>query len=494
MVLSDLEIRQLIASGETNRVELKVASPRPSEMAERLCGMANAQGGVVIVGIEDTTLEIVGVPDERMALTKDVILRAARQIVKPSLILDPPEPEVCVADGKSLVVATVLPSNGPIYQAGGVCWIRHSTHTIPLSVAEMIEIANDRGLVSWESQPARKATMQDIDIEHVRSFLKSRSERSYQSGRFDDLERFLLGMDCVTTASDGQIVPTNAGILFFGKEPQRYVPQSEVVCVLYRDELGVGGYVGRKNIAGTVQELIDGAEAFMNKYMAVGVRIEGRKRIELPEYPIDALREAIVNAIVHRDYSRGGERIRIFYYTNRIEIHSPGLLLPGITVEQMVRGEVISRLRNPIIADRLRDLPGYMESIGSGVQLMLREMRRMGLPNPEFKEMSEFVVIFRKAPVVANIDVLRQHRLLLPKEGEEEKSSAAVIENNQIRKRQKVSLLMHYVQEQGSITNRIYREMVGISESTALRDLEELVKQGALKKVGKRRGRRYMLP
>src|SRR5690348_11252909 len=85
-------LRKLIENGETNTVELKVAVPRPGEMAERLCGLANAQGGFIIIGVEDKTLKVVGVPPARMAMTKDVILRAARQI-EPVLLLDPPEPE-----------------------------------------------------------------------------------------------------------------------------------------------------------------------------------------------------------------------------------------------------------------------------------------------------------------------------------------------------------------------------------------------------------------
>ncbi len=136
--------------GETSTVELKVASPRPDEMAERLCGLANAQGGFIIVGVADESLEIVGVPDKKIALTKDVILRATRQIIKPVLLLDPPEPEVYVLGGKKLVVATVPSNTGAIYQAGGVCWVRRGTHTVPLSVSEIMGLAYGRGLVSWE--------------------------------------------------------------------------------------------------------------------------------------------------------------------------------------------------------------------------------------------------------------------------------------------------------------------------------------------------------
>ncbi len=96
--LSEPALRELIESGETSIAEFKVASPWPDEMAERLCGLANAQGGFIIIGIADETLEIVGVPDKRIAQTKDVILRAARQI-KPELRLDPPEPEIYILAG-----------------------------------------------------------------------------------------------------------------------------------------------------------------------------------------------------------------------------------------------------------------------------------------------------------------------------------------------------------------------------------------------------------
>lgn len=174
-------LRKLIANGETITVELRVAVPRPGEMAERLCGLANAQGGFIIIGIEDTTLKIIGVPASRMAMTKDVILRAARQI-EPVLLLDPTEPEVYLFNGKQVVVAAVPPNRGAIYQAGGVFWVRRGTYTVPLSVSEIMELAHDRGLLSWETQVARRATIEDIDVERVKDYLSQRSMLSQQSG------------------------------------------------------------------------------------------------------------------------------------------------------------------------------------------------------------------------------------------------------------------------------------------------------------------------
>src|SRR5437667_1408873 len=169
--LSEKELKKLLQGGETNTVEFKVAAPRATEMAERLCGMANAQGGMMLIGVKDALHEIVGVPDHRIGETLDVILRAVRQMIKPELVLNPPEPEIYTVSGKKLVVATVKPSHGPVYQAHGIYWVRRGTHTVSLSLPESLEMANDRGLVDWEHQPASHATMEDIDLEKVKVYL-----------------------------------------------------------------------------------------------------------------------------------------------------------------------------------------------------------------------------------------------------------------------------------------------------------------------------------
>ncbi len=125
--LSNEELQQLILRGETSTVELKIAPPRPTELAERLCGMANAQGGILIIGVDDAH-RIVGVSNTRLAV--DTILRAARQI-QPALLLDPLEPEIYTVSGKQLVVASIPRHTGPLYQSSGVCWVRRGTYTVP---------------------------------------------------------------------------------------------------------------------------------------------------------------------------------------------------------------------------------------------------------------------------------------------------------------------------------------------------------------------------
>ncbi len=459
-------------------------------MAERLCGMANAQGGVIIIGVKDATHDIVGVPEKRIGETLDVILRAVRQMIKPELVLEPAEPEISTVAGKKLVVVTVRPSHGPVYQSHGIYWVRRGTHTVSLGLAELLEMANDRGLVDWEHQPARNATMDDIEREKVNAYLAQRSAATHRTSRFKDIERVLIGLECALALPNGTVVPTHAGLLFFGSHPQERIVQSDVACVLFRETVGASRYADRRILTGTLQELIDGAELFLSRYIAVGAKMEGFKRVDIPEYSLEVLREAVINAVVHRDYSKRGESVRVFCYPDRVEVHSPGLLLPGITVEQMERGEVQSKLRNPTLANLLKDIPGYMERLGSGIRFMLDETARLGLPAPQFREMNEFVVTFRKAPAL--VSPQPQHVGTLWEE-EKDDQPEILTQNRTDQRERRLTQALEYVQKHGFITNSIYRQLANIPDRTAHRDLETLVERGRLKGEGQRAARRYVL-
>ena len=249
-------------------------------------------------------------------------------------------------------------------------------------------------------------------------------------------------------------------------------------------------------MTGTLQELIDGAALFLSRYIAVGARVEGFKRIDIPEYSLEALREAVINAVVHRDYSKRGESVRVFCYPDRVEIHSPGLLLPGITVEQMERGEVQSKLRNPTLANLLKDIPGYMERLGSGIRFMLDETQRLGLPAPHFREMGEFIVTFRKAPALVSPQPSSkpQPQYAGTLWGDEEHAPPEILSKNQSDQRERrLTAALNYVHTHSFITNSVYRQLTGVSDRTAHRDLETLIERGRLKGSGQRAARRYVL-
>ncbi|HEX2912172.1 MAG TPA: helix-turn-helix domain-containing protein [Chloroflexia bacterium] len=495
-------VEKLIEEGESHRVEFKIAAPRDAELAERICGFANGTGGYIVIGVVDGSWEVKGV--RNVAATTDVILKAAR-LCNPTVRLDPPHPEVVVLQGKSLVIATIPPNDGTIYQASGRFWLRRGTHTVPLEAHDLQEFFYNRGFMRWETRPVLKATLADLDTDLLKDYLQQRPQQNRQAGRLTNLETVLLNLDCAveTREENGQSVirPTNAGMLLFGYNPQDFIPQAEVICIMYGDKVGLRRYLDRKILHGNIVEQIEQAAVFFKQHVPVAARMAGFNRIDEPDYPLEALREAVVNAVVHRDYSLQGETVRIFYYADRIEIHNPGLLMPGIGLKELQKGQARSKPRNPVITRILRDLPGgYMEQVGSGISYMINQMRELGKPEPHFREQGEFIVTFEQGKVSTTLERppattestgAEQLEAAKPQFTAEEEFGAP--RGGILTEERRKERALQYVHKYGSITNKEYREITGASDNTALRDLEDLVQQGSLRATGKRRGRKYLL-
>lgn len=459
-------LRRLIIGGETPTVEFKSSAARPTDIAERMCGMANNRaGGVIIFGIEDATRAIVGIRDP--SLTHDVVLRASRMI-KPAVSLSETSVQQWNLDGATLISVVVPPNTDRLYQYDGAFYVRRGTNTVPLSIEEIHAYLNRNGLAGWELTLGPDwMTIDDLDIDAVERYLSYRAERSRNRKRLGEAMELLPALKAVARDPEtGRLRPTRAGILMFGLDPQLPLPQSEVVCIKYADTQGIRTYVDRKNFAGTLPELIDKVSSFLRQYIRVGATIRGFRRDDEPEYPHEALREAVVNAVIHRDYSRSGETVRVFMYSDRVEVRSPGALLPGVSLDDLVALRVTSVPRNPTLAGLLRDIPGYMERIGSGIRFMLREMEVLGLPPPEFSEHYDFVVTFRNGGKRVEPEGLSERQLKA----------------------------LELVRVAGSISTSEYCEATGASSRTGLRDLTELAEQGLLTARGKRRAKRFYLP
>jgi ATP-dependent DNA helicase RecG len=162
-------------------------------------------------------------------------------------------------------------------------------------------------------------TAEDIDLEAVERYLAYRAEKSRSRRRYSEPLDLLPGLKAaVRDTATGELRPISAGTLMFGYDPQLPLPQSEVVCIKYAERIGVRRYIDRKNFLGIPPELIDQASRFLKQYIRVGATIRGFYREDEPEYPYEALRGAVVNAVVHRDYSRSGEAVRVFMYPDRV--------------------------------------------------------------------------------------------------------------------------------------------------------------------------------
>ena len=512
-------LRQLIAGGENETVEFKLNPPRLSELADRICGFANSiQGGKLIIGVEDNTWEIKGLANTSQAV--DDLLKAARMCNPPLQYADG-SPQTIDLDGRKVVLAVVPPNDGLLYQSSGVFWLRIGTHTIPMQATQVSEYLHRQGLLSWETWPNERATMQDLDQRKIEGYLEYISKVVGRPSRARSSEDLLILQECAVRLRDeatGQEIlrPTNAGLLLFGQAPRYFYPQAEIVCTYYQDDSGVRRYDDRRIISGTLTEQIEQAMTFLRLYTPVAARIEGFSRVEEPSIPLEVLREAVVNAIVHRDYSLKGEAIRIFYYSDRVEIHNPGLLMPGLTIEDLKAGRTRSKPRNPVMASILRDMPGsYMERVGTGIPFMLNVMHHYGLPTPEFNQRGEFVVTlwnnlqrkssssvvpvrpaagsnFQSEQPVKEQAVQPESTntgVLLAPKPPPNISAVAVPEERE----QRLRMALEHVRKNGFITNKQYQQLTGVSENTATRDLEILVAQGSLIKTGKGPSRRYGL-
>ena len=497
--LDKAELKALIAGGETATLEMKINPPWQAELSQRLCGFANSPlGGMLVFGVEDRSWAIRGVKDP--AATVDEVLNAAGA-ANPSIPLVPPGPQIIELEGVKLVVVQVPPNDGILYQAGGAYWLRRGTITRTMTTEQVSEYMHRQGLLAWETQPNLKASLDDLDWRKIERYLQHLSEVAGRPSRVSDPLQLLQLLECAVAVADGAagdqnekvVRPTNAGLLLFGEAPRYFYPQAEVICTYYKDDTGVRRYEDRRIITGSISEQIEQAYAFLKLYTPVAARVEGLNRIDEPALPLEALREAVVNALVHRDYSLRGEAVRIFYYSNRVEIHNPGLLVPGLSLEELKQGRSRSKPRNPVIASILRDMPGnYMERVGTGIPFILNQMRTLNLPDPEFNELGEFVVTFwlgkpsTTRPTASGLPTQsEQPPPRLPAPGPE----PLILSEREARQRK----ALDYVRQHGYITNSLYQKLGGVSESTATRDLEGLVELGSLKRTGRGPSRRYLL-
>jgi ATP-dependent DNA helicase RecG len=271
-------------------------------------------------------------------------------------------------------------------------------------------------------------------------------------------------------------LPTNAGLLLFGEGEavERCFPQCEITLVRYRGRDMSDEFI-REDIRDTLVEALRRAEIWLSEHMRRGSRMAGLERQDWVQFPHGAVREALVNAVAHRDYTIRGEGIRIALFGDRMECYSPGRLPGHVTLQNMVE-ERFSR--NETLVQVLADY-GLIERLGYGIDRMLRQMADAGLPRPEFRETAAGFLVTLHGQVGddrydvggANTDEWRRMGL----------------------NERQIGALLHLA-EQRRITNRDLQELApDVSAETLRRDLADLVERGLLLKVGEKRGAYYIL-
>lgn len=443
--MKNQEVAKLIKSRESGIVEFKEAFDR--ETVEAIGAFANTKGGVVIIGVSDKG-KIKGVSIGKATLSGWT--NQISQSAEPRVI---PEIEQVKIEGKEIAIIRIKEYPIKPISIKGKCFRRVGNSNRAMTAQEISEMHLHSIGSSWDAFPAQNKTIADIDLKKVARYIKEANANGRRKIE-DEPKDVLHKLEFIRDKKAAW-----AAILVFGKEPQRPLSQSAVHCGRFKidktqilDDLMI-----ETDLIGQVDEVIK----FITRHISVRYEFEGKpKRKEIWEYPLEALREAVINAVVHRDYSISSN-VQVEIYDDRIEIWNPGGLLPGITVEDLYKKEHKSVTRNKLIAQIFYDI-GYIEKYGSGTIKIIDLCKQNGLPSPEFKEVfGGFSVIFRK-------DIYTEEYL-----------HSLNLNERQIK-------AVMFVKEKKKITNREYQKLSACSRNTATNELRVLVQKGIIKESGKK--------
>jgi ATP-dependent DNA helicase RecG len=452
-------LKTLVARGSSQTTAL-LAEADTDKLAETLVAFANADGGTIVVGLERHGRVAGNVMPEDVegALTQALIM------CRPPVATEWQQHEVA---GGVVVLLRVARSPELHALADGRVLLRSGTENRPLGGEAIRHLAATKSSGDFESEPVPAATLVDLDKGVLDEYLAKRAERG-QRPVSNRLEDHLVEIGAMT--EDG--TPTVAGLLLFGKRPQTFLSQGGVIFVKFlgtepRGRDGLAGYGRRVEIDGPLARVIERIWNLIWEEMRVEAVVNGLKREEVPEYPRFAVREAVINALCHRDYRLAGRRVEIRMFEDRLEVISPGGLPGYITVDNIVE-EHFSR--NPRLVAGLFQW-GYIEELGLGIDRMIEEMLQQGHPPPEF-EAKPYSFTLRLFNILERTPALRWDTNL---------------SERQMR-------AMAFLKEQGRITNRDYRSLCpDVSAETLRLDMVDLVDKGLLLKIGDKKGTYYIL-
>ena len=372
---TDLEI--LLQEGEGSMLEYKESFS--SSLARELVAFANSAGGKIILGVRDDGT-VAGMRDSNDLRAK--IQDLARNC-------DPPVKVLVEPVGKVLVVHVRESESKPVQCREGFFW-RQGAGTQKLSRDEIRDFFRSEGSIRFDLTVCPKFRYpQDFDREKYDAWV--RESQISNKGRVEDV---LVNIEAAERVS-GRLVFRNAGVLFFAKNVRHFFQQAYITCLLARgtDKVHI---LDRKDFDGGIVADIEEALRFIERNTRVAYRIERLRREEIPEYPVKALREAITNAVMHRDWFNEGANVFVEIYTDRIEVSNPGGLPKGMLPSDLGHKSV---RRNPLIADLLHRIE-FIEKAGTGIKRMRDEARAQGCPEPTFEATGFFTTTFLPNPAV----------------------------------------------------------------------------------------------
>jgi ATP-dependent DNA helicase RecG len=352
------ELRRRIAQGENLHTECKGALLHADALAATLVAFANTDGGQLLIGVADDG-RIQGVPEPDHTCRE--VDNVARNNCQPPVTVV--QEVVRTKVGRVVVVNVPKGDQRPYHTNRGICYIRTTSGRRQASREELLRLFQATESLYYDETPLIRLTLRDLDLEAFRSYLEETGQ-----GRLTPEARRILRSWRLLSGEH----PTVAGLLLFGRHPQEHLPYAQIHAARIPGVDLANDPLDRKDFGGRLLEVIDQAMRFLRLHLPVPHRIRGLEPEPRPELPEEALREALVNSVAHRDYTVRGP-IRLFIFDDRIEFRSPGKVPNTVDLDAMQAG--IHIVRNPHIYARLSDA-GLVTRAGSGIPRMLQLVRQ----------------------------------------------------------------------------------------------------------------------
>jgi len=368
--LNSAEARKKISRGEGLHTECKASFSDNEEIAKYIVCFANTDGGQIYIGVDDNgTITGINNLDE---LTRKIDDIAFNRCEPPVTVVQ----ETLSIDKKTILIINVSKGDQRPYRTSrGFYYIRSSNRCRKASREELLRLFQTTESIFYDEIEIARASVQDIDNEHAKSFIE----------RYFDLEvndKILFNYLFNIKALSRHKKPTLAGLLFFGKNSQFFIPYARVTGAYIKgNDISVPPS-DKKDFEGKIPQILEDALRYLKIYVREKHIIKGMEPENYPEIEDFVLREALVNAIGHRDYTISAP-VRILIFKNRIEFHTPGKLPTGVTIESIKIGGA-HVLRNPTIYNFLRKM-GVVTDIGSGVKRIIESVKKTTGKNVKFE-------------------------------------------------------------------------------------------------------------
>ncbi len=384
--MDTLELLELIEKGEDSQTQFKERFDSIDSLAAEICAFSNSNGGNILVGVSDDG-EIIGLSIEDIKKLNQWVSNACSQKIDPQVSVT--TQNIKYMDKIVMVINVPIGTNKPYMANGKDIWVKVGSDKRRAKREEIQRLLQSSGHLYADEMPVDNTNLRDLDLELFKSFYEHRTGEKFE-GLDVPLEKVMSNLKLMV---NGKL--TLAGLLVFGKKPEEKKPQFVIKAVSFFGDSPAGSeYKDSRDISGNVPKIFDAGRAFLINNLRKIQKGQHFDTTGILEIPIIALEEALINAIVHRNYFLSSN-IRIFIFDDRIEIISPGTLPNTVNVESMKMGIHIER--NPILVSLLKDIKGIpYRGIGTGVQRIIRECKNAGIKVDfiEDKDAEQFKVVF----------------------------------------------------------------------------------------------------